>query len=206
MNRSSLIRFGVIAALGLGILPAAAQQTKPAAAPAQPTTPPGSKLPVPSIGVVDLQAISRTSAASKSIREQLEKQIQTYQAEFQKRDADLRAAEQALQQQRASMAPEAFSQKRMTLETQMSDMQHEAEDRKRQIDEALNEAQSQVLQATSEVISQIQQERGLNLILRRDLIAGVSPDLDLTTEVLQRVDKKLPHVTVKLTAAPAANR
>lgn len=186
--------------------PALAQTTSPpdSAKPLQQTTPSGSKLPAPSIAIVDVQYMFRNSAATHSIRDQLDKQTTTYQQEFQKRDADLRGAEQALQQQRASMTTDAFNEKRMTLETQSTDLQHEFESRKRQIDDVLNSAQNQVLSAAGEIIEQIRQERGLNLVLRREAAIALTPELDLTAEVLQRLDKKLPRVAVSLPAAPPA--
>jgi hypothetical protein len=42
------------------------------------------------------------------------------------------------------------------------------------------------------------------MILLREAMAAVAPEFDLSAEALQRLDKKLPKVNVKLPALPAA--
>ena len=49
-----------------------------------------------------------------------------------------------------------------------------------------------------QVVEQLRKERGLNLILRSEQTAYVDPALDITDEVLRRLDQQLPTVTVDI--------
>lgn len=206
------LRTAITLALLVATLPLAAgkvvaQTPKPAlgAAPAQPASPPGTKLPAPLIGVVDAQGVLRNSAAFRAVKEQMDKVVQSYQADLQKRNNDLRTAAQTLEQQRTTLSADAYSEKRMGLETQGNDLQKDAQNRRQQIDETVNESQQQIAQALIEIMEQIRQERGLNLILVREMVPAMAPEFDLSAEALQRLDKKLPKVSVKLpSVAPGA--
>jgi Skp family chaperone for outer membrane proteins len=205
------LRTAIALALLVATLPLAANQAtaqtapKPAAPPAlQPSSPPGTRLPPPLIGVVDAQVVLRDSAAYRGIKEQMDKVVQSFQGELQKRSNDLRTAMQTLDQQRTTLSADAYSEKRMGLETQGNDLQKDAQNRRQQIDETANESQRQISAALFEIMEQIRQERGLNLILLRDAAPAMAPELDLSAEALQRLDKKLPKVNVKLPAVAAS--
>ncbi len=207
------LRTAITVALLIASIPLAASQVdaqapapKPAlGAPLQPASPPGSKLPAPLIGVVDAQGVLRNSAAFRAVKEQMDKVVQSYQADLQKRNNDLRTAAQTLEQQRTTLSADAYSEKRMGLETQGNDLQKDAQNRRQQIDETVNESQQQIAQALIEIMEQIRQERGLNLILVREMVPAMAPEFDLSAEALQRLDKKLPKVSVKLpSVAPGA--
>lgn len=207
------LRTAITLALLISTIPLAASKVgaqaptpKPAlGAPLQPATPPGTKLPAPLIGVVDAQGVLRSSAAFRAVKDQMDKVVQSYQADLQKRNNDLRTAAQALEQQRTTLSADAYSEKRMGLETQGNDLQKDAQNRRQQIDETVNESQQQIAQALIEITEQIRQERGLNLILVREMVPAMAPEFDLSAEALQRLDKKLPKVSVKMpSVAPAA--
>jgi Skp family chaperone for outer membrane proteins len=206
------LRTAIALALLVATLPLAATQSiaqtapRPAAPSGLPaSSPPGTRLPSPLIGVVDAQRVLRESAAYRGIKEQMDKVVQSFQSELQKRSNDLRTAMQTLDQQRTTLSADAYSEKRMGLETQGNDLQKDAQNRRQQIDETANESQQQIGTALIEIMEQIRQERGLNLILLREAVPAMAPEFDLSGEALQRLDKKLPKVNVKLPALAASS-
>lgn len=201
MKLNTAIAIALVAALPLTIDRAVAQTAapKPASPPAPQTgSPPGTRLPAPLIGVVDLQAVVGKSAAWKGIREQLDKSAKAFQGDMKKRSDDLNASVQTLESQHATLSAEAYSERRMSLETQGHDFQNDLSNGQKQFDEVANEGQRQVAAALMDILEQIRQERGLNLILQRGAVPAMAPDFDLSEEALQRLDKKLPRANVKM--------
>ena len=193
-----------LAAAGLLILPhpAVAQTTRPQppaaqpapAAPAQPT--PAEALSAPVVIVIDFQEVLRASAAAKSIQQQLERTRGTYQEDINKKEKDLRTAEQELTQQRAVLAPEAFQQRRRDFETRVADVQRDVNAKKRQLDQAFEENITKVREQLITIVDEIAKETKANLVISKAAVVIVEKKFDLTTEALARLDKKV--VSVKL--------
>jgi len=155
-------------------------------------------LPVPSIAVVNTVLLQEQASAMKSIKEQMQKEDQSFKSEVEKREKDLRTADQELQQQRTLLSSDAFGERRRNFEAQVSESQRYMAARKRQLDTGFSEGMRQVDVALNAVLREIASERGLNLILARQSTLLAEKVLDITDEVKQRLDKRLPRVAIKL--------
>ena len=163
-----------------------------------PPPPPAGKLAQPSIAVIDFGIILQNSAAAKSVRDQVEKQSQTYQAEINKREQDLRNTEQDLSRQRSVLSPEAFADKRRQFENNVAEFQRQTNSRKDQLQIAFDNGMREVQSNAAQILGEVKVEHNVNLIFHANALALNDHNLDLTSEVLQRLDKKLPRVAVKL--------
>jgi Skp family chaperone for outer membrane proteins len=204
--------FSLAFVVALGATPVKAQQqpapkgqTQPQAPrPAPAAEPRQEALPqeLPAAGtpfvVIDMVLILRDSNAAKGVRGQLEKQRNTFQTDIQKQEKDLRAADEELAKQRAILSPEAFTQKRRDLEKRVGDAQKAAQDRRRVLDTAFNEAIQRIEQKTFEVVAEIAGERNYQLVLHKANVVVVQTSLEITAEVIRRLNTKLPSVAVKL--------
>jgi Skp family chaperone for outer membrane proteins len=170
-------------------------QQRPAAAPAAPAEMPPNGTP---FVVVDILLVLRDSTAAQGIRGQFEKQRTAFQAEIAKQEKDLRAADEELARQRAILSPEAFAQKRRELERKVGEAQQAAQGKRRKLDQAFNEAMQQVERKVFEVVAEIASERDYKLALHKAQVVVVQTALEITPEVLRRVNQKLPTVAVKL--------
>jgi len=65
------------------------------------------------------------------------------------------------------------------------------------MDDARAEAWAQVNEALGQVISALAAERQLRIVLRRDQAVWVAPELEVTDEVLRRLNQVLPTVEIK---------
>ena len=151
-----------------------------------------------SLAVVDVQSILRDSKASKSVRPQIEKLRSTYQAAVRERETKLRKSSQDLQRQRAILSSDAFAKKRRKYEAQARSAQTEFQARKRQLDSAYSAAMGKVQKSMLLATAKIANERKLDLVLPKSIIILSAKDLDITKEVLKRVDKNLPSVKVTM--------
>lgn len=181
-----------------------AQQPRPAApaapaAPAQPQAPKPQPLPPKGteVVIVDPALIERTASAVQAIRAQDERQRQTLQSEAAKLETDLKNAEQDLVRQRTILSPEAFTQRRRDFEKRVADAQQSINSRRRDIEETFGAAYNKVQVAMIEVIADLAKENDYKVVLARSQAIIFQNSLDITGEVLQRLNKKMPSVTVQ---------
>ena len=154
------------------------------------------ELPASVVAVVDVQFILQEAAASKSIQKQLEAQRETYQNEISKQEEKLRAAEQELNRERSNLSADAFGQKRREFEQQVADVQRTVQARKRVLDQAFNESMSKVRDTVLQIVTEVAGEQKATLVLAKQQVVLAEKSLDLTPAVLDRVNTKLPMVTV----------
>lgn len=151
---------------------------------------------LPGVAVVDIQRILRESAASKSIHGQIEKQRAAYQQQITKQENELRSAEQELNKQRTLVSPEAFNERRRQFEQRVGNLQRDVQNRKRELDKAFSTAMRTVENSLRQVIEQLVSERRLTLVLVKTQTVYSAPELELTDEVMKRLNAKLPSVKV----------
>ncbi len=196
----------------LGAAPALAQfqpgappvTTKPPASAAPSAAPPAASaarqaLPVPVIAIVDLDRIMQESSAYQKAATQIDKLRQQTSDELRQREVELRDAEQELARQQRVVTPEVFEQKRRDFQRQVGEAQQLAQVRKRDLEVASNGAMGQIRNTIVQLIGEIAQERGVNLVLPRAAIVLETSAFDVSNEVIVRLNQKLPTVAV---AAP----
>ena len=71
-----------------------------------------------------------------------------------------------------------------------------AQERRRQLDQVAAAALNEVRSAMIEVVGELAEARGFNLVLPSSGLLLFSPEIDLTAEVLVRLDQKLPNIKV----------
>lgn len=201
---AALIVFPLLAAqtaLGQQQRPPAQQPRAPAAAPQQPAAPTAQPLPPKGteIVIVDPALVDRHALAVQAIRTQDERQRQALQNEGAKLEADLKSADQELQRQRTILSPEAYTQRRRDFEKRVNDAQQSVNTRRRDLDDAMNVAYSKVQASLLEVIADLAKENDYKLVLARSQITMLYQNsIDVTGEVIQRLNKKLPTMAVQV--------
>lgn len=156
------------------------------------------EIPVPKIGVVDVQKVLRDSKAAKSIRPEFDKMRKAFQKQVSEQEQQLRQAEQELTRQRAILAPEAFSQKRRAFSQEARQAQNSVKERRRQLDRAFNDTKNEILKNLVVVAQQVAEAKKLNMLLEKRFVFLSAKTMDVTNEVIARLDKRLPKLAVKL--------
>ena len=152
------------------------------------------KLPTTVAAVIDYQRILRDAAAAQNIREQIEARRKVYQEEISKEEQRLHEADKAFAEQRSVLSPEAFAEKRRGFEKEVAQVQRLVQERRRELDRMSAAALNQVKEALIEIVTSIAEERGFNLVLPSSEVLFFSRSLDLTEEVLAKLDARLPRV------------
>jgi Skp family chaperone for outer membrane proteins len=193
------------AMLSVAQQPAMAQGQAPAPKPAAqaPAAPaPAQQIEAPIIAVIDINEVMQRSKAGQSVQPQIEKLRKGYEDEITKDRDGLATEAKQLESQRAVLAPEAFGQRVNALRQREQSIANQINDRKRILDNTLAGGLSQIRNVLVQVTADVARERGINIVLPKDSIVIVARDLEITEEVIKRVDAKLPSVTLKV-AQPA---
>lgn len=159
----------------------------------------------PSIGIVDVQKILRDSQASRSLQPQIEKLRKNYQSSLRKREAELRKASQELQRQRAILSPQAFAKRRNAYEETARTAQVDFQRRKRQLDDVYGAAMRTIQKSMVVAAAKVAEERNFDIVLPKSLVLLADQKLDITGEVLRRIDKDLPSIKLE-PAGPAESK
>jgi outer membrane protein len=154
------------------------------------------RLPGAVVAVIDYQRILREAKAARAIRDQVETRRQLYQDEIAGEEQRLHEADKELARQRGVLTAEAFAERRSAFETEVAGVQRMVQERRRQLDQVAASSLNEVRSAMIEVVGELSDARGFNLVLPTSGLLLFSPKIDLTDEVLARLDRKLPNLRV----------
>ncbi len=154
------------------------------------------------IAILDIRKVIRESLVAADIRSQITRQEKVYLSELAAEEQALRTTSEELERQRAILSSEVYAQKEELLNSGIAALQRGAQSRKRDLDRARVDAFKEVERSLSGIISELAKERKLNLVLTRvnklSVVLYADDALNITEEVMKRLDQRLPSVKVPL--------
>ncbi len=149
------------------------------------------------IAVVDVERILSESKAAKSVQKQIDKKRKNFLADVKKTEEKLRSDQQKIEKKRTDLSKEEFLAKVQTFERQRIEARGSIQSKKASLDKSYNEAMSVLTKAIFDACQEIADEDGIDLIITRQNIIIGSKSLDITPKVMERINKKLPKLTLK---------
>ena len=146
------------------------------------------------IAVVDIQKVLQESKAAKDIREKIKAKRDKYQGEITKAEEKLREEEKKLASQSGVLSKEAFNQKREEFKEKLIKVQRDVQEKRANLDNTLSGSLAQVQQVVFEIIENLAKEKNFELAIPTSQILYARTGLNITDDVLKRLDKKLPKV------------
>ena len=159
----------------------------------------GDNMVVERIGLIDLDGVLRASRGTARVRELLDKQRLLFQQEFSEREAALQQTERELISQRELLSEDAFAKKLSRFEADVATIQKEIQYRREAIDLAFQEAQSKLRRIALEIVTEVAGEKRLDLVLFRGSALIFRPTLNISDEVLQRLDERTKNARLEVT-------
>jgi len=154
------------------------------------------------IAVLDVQRVRRDAAAAQGIRAAVEAERTRVEDQIEAARRQILADEEQLRQQQAILAPEVLNQRRADLERRYQELRRRADQTNAALNNAVNQGMSTLRKEMANVLGDVMQERAINLTLPRAAVLLFDPQLDITDEVLARLDQRLPSVEFRLEATP----
>jgi Skp family chaperone for outer membrane proteins len=154
------------------------------------------KLPATVAAVIDYDKVRRESKAGKSIRDQIEARRKAYQSQLDVDGKRLLTQDTELQKQRSVLSAQAFQDKKQALDAEARRVQRDAQMKLQQLGDVSQIALGQLEQAFIQILDGLSSDRGFNVVLPRSAVLVFSPKIDLTDDVMARLDKMLPTIKV----------
>ncbi len=186
-----VIRAAAAAVLGLAplaIAPVAAQQLSPAV-----------------IVIVDMDRVVNESAAGKQAGTEIQGKITGLQTRATTLQSQLKTEADAIQQGQANktLAGPALEQRARAFQQKQQSAQQELGRAEQEIQRSRQFVIQQITQAANPIITTIMRERNASVALQKDATLQHSASLDITNDVIARLNTALPRVSTTPPAQPA---
>ncbi len=152
--------------------------------------------PNTSIGVIDLNKILSDADAAIAAAEQIEKIAIEIESEIKVSDEEMIKEQNLLIESQSIMAPEAFESKRNEYEGKVQKYNNERQAKLIKIDELIAVSRNDILNAVKPILEEISNEKGITIILEKASIMLNAEKMDITSEVLKKLNKSLPTIEV----------
>ena len=185
MRNFSLTTFAAAAVVAAGALSSVASFAQDA------------KLPTPVIAIIDGDMIANESLAGKGVVLEQSKYAEALKTFVTDNETKLRAEEQDLTRQRATLAPDVFEQKARAFQQKAADLQMQVKQRSDQISFASQMAQRELTGNILQIGQEIAKQRGANIALNKSQVIMYEPAFEISKQVLTTLNQRL--TTIKFT-------
>jgi Skp family chaperone for outer membrane proteins len=167
--------------------------------PPMPDLPPvakGTTPPTPVIGVFGFRDVLRASTAVQQLERTLGERRDKLNQDVQKEQTAWRELQQQLANQRATLSPEQIRAKERDLQERVTKAQRTFRDRTRVLQESYQYGAAQVERITGQILRQVAESRGMNLVLPREQVPLSTAEFDVTEAVVAQLNKVMTTVVI----------
>ena len=176
----------------IGFAPVSSAQTD------TPTPAAEKSMEVKRIALVDISGVLRAADANNRVRELLDGQREKFQEEFRAIEVNLQQSERDLLAKRELMAKDKYDKLVTEFQARVSSVQKEIQYKRQSIDNAYQKALSNIRRLAMEVITKIASEREIDLVLKRDASVIFLPHLNISDEVLARLNERTKNARIEV--------
>ena len=139
----------------------------------------------------------------------MDKQRQTFSKEVAQQEDDLQKARAELERQRATLAPDQFEAKGRQFQQRLQELDRSVQAKQKAWQAVYSEAMNKVEEGALQVVAEIAAEHQANMVIQKAAVIFGKDGFDITADAMQRLDQRLPAVTVNRpkpveTAKPAS--
>jgi|TARA_B100000029_G_scaffold356201_1_gene349036 Skp family chaperone for outer membrane proteins len=149
------------------------------------------------IVVLDMKVILNTSKAGKGAQDYLKKTFNENQKKYQKMEKDLKKEENDLLAKKNILSQEEYTKKTNELRKKVIDYQSE---RRSSLDKIATQravARENLLKEVNPIIDEYIKENNISLVMDKKNMIGGQTEFDITKEIIEKLNKKLPSLTIK---------
>ena len=147
-------------------------------------------------GVLDTQKIMTESLAARMVLSDRERYQWAYQGETANQEQKLRAEDEALLKLRSSLSPEELGRRQQAFQQQVTEFQKRVQSKRRRLEHSFAKAMADIQSVLVRLVHEVVQERSMGAVFYRSQVFLFDPSFDITDEVLARLDKELPSLSM----------
>ena len=156
-----------------------------------------SELEPVSLAVVDFRGVLSKSEAARNIRSVVDEKRQELRKYFLEVENSLRDEQKDLSKKRSIVTAEAFEKRARKLKEKAQSAQKLAQTSNQKLKKSFDQAMDKVQKELLRTVAEVAEESGVGVVLFRSAIVIAVKKLDISKEVLKRLNKKLPDVEVR---------
>ena len=156
-----------------------------------------SELEPVSLAVVDFRGVLAKSEAARNIRSAVDEKRRELRKYFLEVENSLRDEQKNLSKKRSIVTAEAFEQRARNLKEKAQSAQKLAQTSNQKLKKSFDQAMDKVQKELLRIVAEVAEETGVGVVLFRSAIVIAVKKLDISKEVLQRLNRKLPEVKVR---------
>ena len=156
-----------------------------------------SELEPVSLAVVDFRGVLAKSEAARNIRSAVDEKREELRKYFLEVENSLRDEQKDLSKKRSIVTAEAFEQRARNLKEKAQSAQKLAQTSNQKLKKSFDHAMDKVQKELLRIVAEVAEETGVGVVLFRSAIVIAVKKLDISKEVLQRLNRKLPEVKVR---------
>lgn len=149
------------------------------------------------IVVVDVQELMNESKAAKSIQTQGKNLRSKYQDKIKSLESELKKAEAKVIDAGKAKDQEKFIESRKDFQEDLIEGQKEIRDLNMKLDKAITTALNKLRDEIIEIVDDMTVKNNYDLVLTRADVMTVSKNIDITAEVMKRLNKSTPDIKVR---------
>ena len=150
----------------------------------------------PVILVFDADRAIALSKAGKSMTKQLEKQVREVRSSEEKIVKELQGELEKLKEQQKVMSQEVLQGRVEELRKKEIERRQGLAEKTQSIQAGGQNAGREILKIAEEELSAIAKARKADIVMRRDAVFFASPAIDVTAELVKRLDKRMSSIKV----------
>ena len=149
------------------------------------------------IGILDVEKIVKESVAMRDIQAKVTKKQDEYQKEVTKKQGVLEAEQKKLETRKTALSKDAQEKELKEFESKIEALKTFVDKKQNSLKKASMEAMNKVNEVMKEIIVEISKEKSLDVIIPASQALFYKDELEITEEVLKKLNKKITKVEVK---------
>lgn len=148
--------------------------------------------------IVDMQVIVEEAKAAKDVGKRIDEARSKLKSYVTSKDEELRKKAKDLEENRTLLAPDDFKSKKDNFSSRLATIQAEARQKDTKLRKANATALIAIQKAVLSIVADMSKEQQFDLALPKAQVLYYKKDLDITQDVIKRLNKKLPKIKVDL--------
>lgn len=150
------------------------------------------------VGTIDISSVLRASEATEKVRVLLDGKREEFQREFSFKETQLLSREKDLQSKRQVMSDNAYRDEVQKFQDEVAEIQRQIQFRRQSLDNAFQQAQDKIRELTLTIVTEVANERRLDMVLTKDNVLVFRNMLDITKIVLERLNERTKNARLEL--------
>lgn len=149
------------------------------------------------IGVLDVDKIIQESTAVIDIQKKVDAKKSAYEAEINKKQSQLESEQKKIEDKKSTLSKEAFDKEVKNFEAKVEDLKTYIDRKQNSLKKASIDAMSKVNDKVKNIVTEIAKDKKLDVIIPSSQTLYYKDELDITSEVLSSLNKKITKVDIK---------